>query len=86
MKIKIAVIIASALLVAGCSDNCAKACQNAHDVCLSGEGAFDVDVSSCTSYCEDNVDGCKNLDAQSSCLLAATACTDLEKCPTCLTE
>ena len=62
-----------------------KACQHAGDVC-SGDGGFPLDVPNCTSYCEDNLPGCKNIGDMATCLEAMTTCSDLEKCPTCLSD
>lgn len=76
----------AALLLAGCSTNCRKACENVQTICAEAFAAqgrsFDVD--GCADACGDNLDGCKNIGEQRDCVGAATACGDLQKCPGCL--
>ncbi len=79
-------LLGAVLLSAGCPSDCRKACENVNQICAAefqaqGE-TFDVDH--CTSSCDQNLDGCKNMDEQASCVSEKTACAQLQTCPACL--
>lgn len=68
---------------AACGDDCKSACDHAAKICT---GTVAVDTASCTSTCQNNLNACKNLGDQTSCVLKAATCDDLQTCPTCLED
>lgn len=85
MRLAIAVLTAT-LGLAACGSNCKKACENIAAVCaeeFTAQGKT-FDVAHCTDSCQNNLDGCKNMDQQESCTAEAKTCRDLDKCPACL--
>jgi hypothetical protein len=68
--------------LAACGNSCKAACAHAASIC-AGQ-LPDFDAVSCANDCAANLDGCKNMDDQTSCVLKAVTCVDIQKCPTCL--
>jgi len=79
-------IVGAALLLTACPSRCREACENAAKICAEQFAATGktFDVNTCANECEWNLDGCKNLGDQESCVAEATQCGDLEKCPGCV--
>ncbi len=77
---------AAALVLAACPSNCKQACENVARICAEQYAASGetFDPEACTGVCEANLDACKNMAEQESCVAEATACSDLQKCPSCL--
>jgi len=82
-RLLVGLLVGSALLLGGCTNDCRKACEKIQTLC-DGANGFKLDLESCVSNCENNLDGCKNQGEQESCVLAATTCRALEACPGCL--
>ena len=83
---KVLLPVVAALCLAACPSNCKTACENVQTVCadqFKSQGT-EFDVNHCTDSCESNLDGCKNMDEQESCLVDAKLCGDLQRCPGCL--
>ncbi|HEY3448981.1 MAG TPA: hypothetical protein VGK67_21650 [Myxococcales bacterium] len=76
---------AATLLLAACPSNCKQACENVNKICAAQYEAEGVkfDVDACTGVCESNLDGCKNMPEQESCVATRETCSALQTCPGC---
>lgn len=75
--------IAAVALLTGCTTNCRSACQHVANICFADAG-MTFDVQRCTTSCDENLDGCKNMSDQRSCVGNAQTCSALKRCPGCL--
>lgn len=77
--------VSAALLLAACPSQCQQACENVAKICAEQYAAQGeaFDVGACKGVCEANLDGCKNMAEQESCVASAAACADLQRCPGC---
>ena len=82
MNITRVTVAALCLVLCGCPSHCKEACDHAAEICANE--LPDFDAVNCGNNCAANLDGCKNMDDQTACVLAAKTCADLNKCPTCL--
>ena len=82
----LACFFSGAWLLAACGNSCKQACENAAAICAAQFAQQDASFNSskCTTDCEGNVGGCRNISDQQSCVGNAKTCKDLQLCPACL--
>jgi hypothetical protein len=87
--VKIRIFVASILfasLLGACGTDCKKACDHAALICSDAfaKAGLSFDAKKCADTCSDNLDGCKNMSDQESCVLKAATCPDIKMCPGCI--